>query len=142
MCIEGFFSWLSIIKALEFFGWKKVKNDCCITAACQVTWLEGPKKMSSFEGVQLLEQNHGLSMWYYQGRGSRRLLNAEGLKKGDIFAPDNPLGQIIGQLLSHYYTNRDRPMEFNPPKKPDFLKLCSYGLTQKFFIFYHIPCQI
>jgi hypothetical protein len=27
---------------------------------------------------------------------------AEGLKKGDIFAPDNPLlDQIIGQLLSH-----------------------------------------
>ena len=38
----------------------------------------------------------------------RRLLNAavtaEGLKKGDIFAPDNPLlDQIIGQLLSHQH---------------------------------------
>ena len=50
----------------------------------------------------------------------RRLLNAaEGLKKGDIFAPDNPLlDQIIGQLLSHHHH-----MEFNPHIKQRLLTL-------------------
>ena len=50
-------------------------------------------------------------MWYYQAEGSSKKEDfwmlaaaAEGLKKGDIFAPDNPLlDQIIGQLLSHQH---------------------------------------